>query len=190
MVMLFCLWCAFTATQPSEQPEGTPLFITDIAPCKDGMIVSQKGIRKVTLYAPDYKERLQEWALDEVPTGVAVDGDQVVTTVAGELKNGVYLLSLSQPSVQDFIPTASGACAPLVDAQSGRLYVCNQFAGTVSYSGLYGHIDRLDCVAGIRSLVLDAKGNGVRRDSYGDLIFPGNGIADEVEINCSCSVRE
>ena len=96
------------------------------------MIVSQKGIRKVTLYAPDYKERLQEWALDEVPTGVAVDGDQVVTTVAGELKNGVYLLSLSQPSVQDFIPTASGACAPLVDAQSGRLYVCNQFAGTVS----------------------------------------------------------
>ena len=53
MVMLFCLWCAFTATQPSEQPEGTPLFITDIAPCKDGMIVSQKGIRKVTLYAPD-----------------------------------------------------------------------------------------------------------------------------------------
>ncbi len=65
-----------------------------------------------------------------------------------------------------------------------------QFAGTVSYSGLYGYIDRLDCVAGIRSLVLDAKGNGVRRDSYGDLIFPGNGIADEIEINCSCSVRE
>ena len=65
-----------------------------------------------------------------------------------------------------------------------------QFAGTVSYSGLYGYIDRLDCVAGIRSLVLDAKGNGVRRDSYGDLTFPGNGIADEIEINCSCSVRE
>lgn len=132
MVGLFCLWCAFTATQPSDQPEGTPLFITDIAPCKDGMIVSQKGIRKVTLYASDYKERLQEWTLDEVPTGIAVDGDQVVVTVAGELKNGVYLLSLSKPSVQDFIPTASGACAPLVNAKSGRLYVCNQFAGTVS----------------------------------------------------------
>ena len=132
MVMLFCLWCAFTAIQPSGQPEGTPLFITDIAPCKDGMLVSQKGIRKVTLYASDYKQRLQEWALDEVPTGVSVDGDQVVATVAGEQKNGVYLLSLSQPSARDFIPTASGACAPLIDGQSGRLYVCNQFAGTVS----------------------------------------------------------
>ena len=96
------------------------------------MIVSQKGIRKVTLYASDYKQRLQEWALDEVPTGVSVDGDQVVATVAGEQKNGVYLLSLSQPSARDFIPTASGACAPLIDGQSGRLYVCNQFAGTVS----------------------------------------------------------
>ena len=132
MVMLFCLWCAFTLNQPSEQPEGTPLYITDIVSCKDGMLVSQKGIRKVTLYAPDYKNRLQEWALDEVPTGVAVDDDQVVATVAGEQKNGVYLLSLSQPSVRDFIPTASGACAPLMDGQSGRLYVCNQFAGTVS----------------------------------------------------------
>ena len=96
------------------------------------MLVSQKGIRKVTLYASDYKQRLQEWALDEVPTGVSVDGDQVVATVAGEQKNGVYLLSLSQPSARDFIPTASGACAPLIDGQSGRLYVCNQFAGTVS----------------------------------------------------------
>ena len=132
MAMLFCLWCAFTAIQPSEQPEGTPLFITDIAPCKDGMVVSQKGIRKVTLYASDYRQRLQEWALDEVPTGVAVDGDQVVATVAGEVKNGAYLLSVSQPAVRDFIPTASGACAPLMDGQSGRLYVCNQFAGTVS----------------------------------------------------------
>lgn len=28
--------------------------------------------------------------------------------------------------------TASGACAPLVNAGNGKLYICNQFAGTVS----------------------------------------------------------
>lgn len=88
-------------------------------------------------------------------------------------------------------PQYQGAREKIESAAASYLRpLSRQFAGTVSYSGLYGHIDRLDCVAGIRSLVLDAKGNGVRRDSYGDLIFPGNGIADEVEINCSCSVRE
>ena len=63
-----------------------------------------------------------------------------------------------------------------------------QFGGVVSYSGLYGYIDRLDCVAGIQSLTLEAKGNETRRNSYGDLIFPENGIADEIHVRCSCSI--
>lgn len=65
-----------------------------------------------------------------------------------------------------------------------------EFGGQISYSGLYGCIDRLDCVFRIRSLVLDAKGNGMRKNVYGDLLFPGNGIADEIEIHCSCSMEE
>lgn len=64
-----------------------------------------------------------------------------------------------------------------------------EFGKTVSYSGLYGYIDRLDCVCGIRSLMLEAKGNDVRRNTYGDLILPGNGIADEIEVQCSCSIQ-
>ena len=64
-----------------------------------------------------------------------------------------------------------------------------QFGGTVSYSGLYGYIDRLDCVAGVRSLMAEAKGNGVRRTPYGDLILPENGIADVIEVQCSCSIQ-
>ena len=118
---------AFT-THTVEQPEGTPLFITSIAPYKSGMIVAQKGVRKVTLYSSNYKERLHEWELNEIPTGVTVDGEQIITTVAGENENGVYLLSASVPSEKCFIKTASGACAPLVDTRSGKLYVCNQFA--------------------------------------------------------------
>ena len=50
---------AFT-THTTEQPEGTPLFITGITPYKSGMIVSQKGVQKVSIYSSDYKERLQE----------------------------------------------------------------------------------------------------------------------------------
>lgn len=122
---------AFT-TRSVEQPEGAPLFITGIAPCPSGMVVSEKGVKKVTVYSSDYKERLQEWSLDEVPTGIAVQGERIVVTVAGEHKNGVYFLSASAPSEKRFLETASGACAPLPDAKTGKLYVCNQFAGTVS----------------------------------------------------------
>lgn len=68
----------------------------------------------------------------EVPTGVATDGDQIYATVAGEHKNGVYFLSASNPSEKVFVETASGACAPLVNTGNGKLYICNQFAGTVS----------------------------------------------------------
>lgn len=122
---------AFT-THTVEQPEGLPLYITGIAPYKAGMVVSQKGSRKVTAYSSDYKERLQEWSLDEVPTGVAVDGEQIIVTVAGEHKNGVYFLSAASPAGSQFMETASGACAPLPDVLSDKLYVCNQFAGTIS----------------------------------------------------------
>ena len=122
---------AFT-TQIVEQPEGTPLFITGITSYRSGMIVSQKGVRKVSIYSSDYKERLQEWELDEIPTGVAADEDRIYATVAGEHKNGVYFLSASNPSQRQFVETASGACVPLVNNANGKLYVCNQFAGTVS----------------------------------------------------------
>ena len=73
-----------------------------------------------------------------------------------------------------------------------REYMTNhmeQFGGTVSYSSLYGYIDRLDCVERVRLLSLEAKENEVSRNSYGDLIFPGNGIADEINVRCSCIVQ-
>lgn len=76
--------------------------------------------------------------------------------------------------------------------QAVREYMANhteQFGGSVSYSSLYGHIDRLDCVAGVRLLSLEAKENEVHRNSYGDLIFPGNGIADEIDVRCICIVQ-
>ena len=76
--------------------------------------------------------------------------------------------------------------------QAVRAYMTNyteQFGGAVSYSGLYGCIDRLDCVARVRLLSMEAKEREVSRNSYGDLIFPGNGIADEINVRCSCTVQ-
>lgn len=158
-IVLVAAMFAFT-THTVEQPEGEPLFITSIAPYKAGMIVTQKGVKTVTVYSSDYKERLQEWSLDEIPTGVAIDGEQIIATVAGEHKNGVYFLSASAPSDKSFLETASGACAPLLDAQTGKLYVCNQFAGTVSEIDKDGKkiLRTVQVLREPKSIVLDSKG--------------------------------
>lgn len=66
-------------------------------------------------------------------------------------------------------------------------FMKTQFGGTVFSSGLYGQVDRLPCVYEIRSLLLEARGNGVQKSPYGDIRFPCNGIADEIEVQCSCS---
>ena len=124
-IVLVVVAFAFT-THTMEQPEGDPLFITSIVPYKSGMVVTQKGNKKVTIYSSDYKERLQEWSLDEIPTGVAIDGERIIVTVAGENKNGVYFLSTSDPLDKSFIATASGACAPLLDAQPALKLQNNQ----------------------------------------------------------------
>lgn len=159
LIVLATVMFAFT-TYTTEQPESTPLFITSIAPYKAGIIVTQKGIKKVTVYSSDYKERLLEWSLDEIPTGIAIDGELIIATVAGEHKNGVYFLSASAPSDRNYLETASGACAPLLDAQAGKLYVCNQFAGTVSEIDKDGKkiLRTVHVLREPKSIVLDSKG--------------------------------
>ena len=124
---------AFT-THTTEQPEGTPLFITGITPYKSGMIVSQKGVQKVSIYSSDYKERLQEWELDEVPTGVATDGEQIYATVAGTERSGCALL---------FVNTTQSPIA--VNEMNGRFRsIWNQacISSLRSASGLFRYARR------------------------------------------------
>ena len=119
----------FTFRQP-VQSEGDPLFITGLTPYKAGVITSQKGTKQLVLYSSDWKESLQKWDLDAVPSGVTVAGDKIYATVTGD-KNGVYVLSVTGDS-KEYIPTGSGACFPLADEKTNKLYVCNQFSTTVS----------------------------------------------------------
>ena len=51
------------------------------------------------------------------------------------------------------------------------------FGRAVLYSAIYGAIDTLDCVLGIRSLAVDAQGKGIRRGLNGDVILPQQGLA-------------
>lgn len=58
------------------------------------------------------------------------------------------------------------------------------FGPVVQYSAVYGSIDVLEMVTGIKSLSIDAQGRNIRRSRNGDLILPVNGLAYLKEWNC------
>lgn len=97
------------------------------------------------------------------------------------IRLAVYLEVMVHPQYQEAEEMIRKA------VQEYMFFMRAQFGGTASYSGLYGQVDRLPCVYGIRSLLLEARGNGIQKSPYGDIRFPCNGIADEIEIQCSCS---
>jgi len=61
----------------------------------------------------------------------------------------------------------------------------SRFGGTVGYSELYGYIDRQEFVTGIRSLNLDTKGNGVKRDKDGNILLSPNAVVQLGHVSCS-----
>lgn len=65
----------------------------------------------------------------------------------------------------------------------------NRFGGAIIYSELYGFIDRQDFVMGIRSLNMESRGNGVRRNAEGDILLSPNGIVGLNEVKCSFAMR-
>ena len=66
----------------------------------------------------------------------------------------------------------------------------NQFGGTISYSALYGYIDSQSFVTEIRSLSIDAKGNGVRHDRDGDIRLSPNSQVVLTRVRASYTLEE
>lgn len=61
----------------------------------------------------------------------------------------------------------------------------SRFGGMVGYSELYGCIDKQEYITGIRSLNLDTRGNGVKRDQNGNILLSPNAIALLKDVRCS-----
>lgn len=128
---------------------------------------------------PAITENIRQYLEPKRMLGVKL---RILSPVYGKI--AVYLEVMTRPQYQ-------GAQRQIEQTVEEYITPCKkEFGGQISYSGLYGCIDRLNCVLGIRSLTLDAKGIGMKKNIYGDLLFPGNGIADEIEIHCSCSMEE
>ena len=64
---------------------------------------------------------------------------------------------------------------------------CSDFGSPVLYSGLYGFLDGLQGIRRIRSLTIDAAGQGILRNMNGDVFLPSAGLAVLEQIQLSVS---
>lgn len=143
------------------------------------IVVKPKSLEKRPKLKPVFVENIRNYLEPKRMLGVGI---RILSPIYGKVS--VYLEVTVHPQYQ----RAKEQIYEAVESYIRPLK--NEFGCSISYSGLYGHIDRLECVSNISSLGLEAKGNGIRRNTYGDLLFPGNGGVDEIEIYCSCSVKE
>ncbi len=111
---------------------GSPLFISDIRVTDNGeLLMTCKGDKTLKKYDASGERLLKAWAFDETPTGVAVFQNTAVVTCFDK-KGVVVTVDLSTGNTGQPLFTGSGATAPLFGRDPSKVYVCNQFAGTVS----------------------------------------------------------
>ena len=127
LFIAFCLVGCFSHVF-AQQP---PLFTTDIKLTSDGkLLLTQKGKKSVDIFSPDGKTLLHTYPLDEIPTGIAIDGDKAYVTTF-ETVGRLNIMQLETGRVEASVPTGSGACFPLLSPDGKKVYVSNQFQNTV-----------------------------------------------------------
>lgn len=109
-----------------------PFFPADLALGEGGeLIMAQKGVKRVDVFAPDGRSVLRSFPTDGTPTGLlAAGGKAYVTTF--DTVGRLHRISLETGRTEASVVTGSGACAPLSGPGGDRIYVCNQFQNTVS----------------------------------------------------------
>lgn len=109
-----------------------PFFPADLALGEGGeLIMAQKGVKRVDVFAPDGRSVLRSFPTYGTPTGLlAAGGKAYVTTF--DTVGRLHRISLETGRTEASVVTGSGACAPLSGPGGDRIYVCNQFQNTVS----------------------------------------------------------
>ncbi len=111
--------------------DNPPFFTPDIKLNNKGeMFLPEKGVKRVDIFSPDGK-LLHSYPMDEIPTGILVDGDKAYVTTFEETGK-LQILLLESGRIEAAIPTGSGACHPMFGPDKKAIYVCNQFDNSVS----------------------------------------------------------
>lgn len=117
---------------PSVLAGNPPFFTTGIAISPKGeLLMTQKGTKRLDVYSADGKTLVRSYPFGTTPTGILSDGDKAYVTTF-ERSGQLEVLSLASGQVKASIPTGSGACYPIFSPDKKYIYVCNQFANTIS----------------------------------------------------------
>ena len=124
-----CFACCCISFASAGTP---PFFPTDVVlNAKGEILMTEKGGQRVDIFSPDGKTLLKSIPMDEMPTGILPDGDKAYVTTFGSMGH-LQILHLETGRVEASIPTGSGACNPMFAPDKKHIYVCNQFANTIS----------------------------------------------------------
>lgn len=111
--------------------DNQPFFTTDIKLNDKGeMYLTEKGVKRVDVFSPEGK-LLRSYPMDEIPTGILVDGNKAYVTTF-ENTGKLHILSLESGQIEATIPMGSGACHPMFSPDKTKIYVCNQFDNSVA----------------------------------------------------------
>ncbi|MDD4516849.1 YVTN family beta-propeller repeat-containing protein [Massilibacteroides sp.] len=123
-LLVVCSCCSYAIAQ-------TPLFTTDMKLNSRGeLLMTQKGKKSVDVFSADGKTLLHSFPLDEIPTGLVINGNKAYVTTF-EAVGRLHVMQLETGRVEASIPTGSGACSPLLSTDGKNVYVSNQFQNTV-----------------------------------------------------------
>lgn len=112
--------------------ENLPYYPTDIATDGNGaLFISEKGYKRVSVYSLDGKREKRSFKMQEIPTGIAINGNMMYVTTF-ETQGLLHVFNLNDGNEVATLLTGSGACSPVLNSQTGKLYVCNQFDNSVS----------------------------------------------------------
>lgn len=111
--------------------DNQPFFTTDIKLNDKGeMYLTEKGVKGVDVFSPEGK-LLRSYPMDEIPTGILVDGSKAYVTTF-ENTGKLHILSLESGQIEATIPMGSGACHPMFSPDKTKIYVCNQFDNSIA----------------------------------------------------------
>lgn len=120
----------FAMTQKVEETQ--PYYSNAIALNDKGeILLSQKGLKRLDLFSADGATLLKSYLFTQTPTGVATHNDKAYVTTF-DTEGELHILDLTTGNVEAVVKIGSGASYPLLSADKKHLYVCNQFANTVS----------------------------------------------------------
>ena len=90
-----------------------------------------KGDKTLKLYDTDGKQLIRSWCLEETPTGVEIwNGKALVTCF--DTEGTLLVIDLQSENHIRKIFAGHGAIAPVVNKEQNKVYICNQYASTVS----------------------------------------------------------